>query len=59
MLGSDGKFWRFLLKKFKKIAVKTSIKNLYCLIQWISTTQPAITCSELTRETLEQGVKYV
>ena len=24
-----------------------------------STTQPAITCSKLTIETLEQGVKYV
>ena len=25
----------------------------------LSKTQPAITCSELTIETLEQGVKYV
>ena len=27
--------------------------------QWIVCTQPAITCSKLTIETLEQGVKYV
>ena len=29
----------------------------YC--QWSQITQPAITCSKLTIETLEQGVKYV
>ena len=29
------------------------------IIGKISLSQPAITCSKLTRETLEQGVKYV
>ena len=29
------------------------LKSLNCM------TQPAITCSKLTTETLEQGVKYV
>ena len=26
---------------------------------WMASTQPAITCSKLTIETLEEGVKYV
>ena len=26
---------------------------------WVEVTQPAFTCSKLTIETLEQGVKYV
>ena len=29
------------------------------MVKVLATTQPAITCSKLTIETLEQGVKYV
>ena len=34
---------------------------MWKLFAWLmnKTTQPAITCSKLTIETLEQGVKYV
>ena len=31
----------------------------FCRIAIMVSPQPAITCSKLTRETLEQGVKYV
>ena len=31
----------------------------FTAFQWSVTPQPAITCSKLTIETLEQGVKYV
>ena len=31
---------------------------IYIKYKWIGT-QPAITCSKLTKETLDQGVKYV
>ena len=36
--------------------LKQNWKGLFCVIE---RTQPAITCSKLTIETLEQGVKYV
>ena len=36
-----------------------SYKELYNYNVQIIATQPAITCSKLTIETLEQGVKYV
>ena len=29
------------------------------MLEFVPTAQPAITCSKLTIETLEQGVKYV
>ena len=34
-------------------------KNLFSRVSIFLTSQPAITCSKLTIETLEQGVKYV
>ena len=44
--------------------IKVASKLSYCLQytarndQWKSSTQPAITCSKLRIEALEQGVKY-
>ena len=35
------------------------VENSYNLKNKTNITQPAITCSKLTIETLEQGVKYV
>ena len=35
------------------------IPAIFCLKVTRKTSQPAITCSKLTIETLEQGVKYV
>ena len=35
------------------------ICSLFCGKPWESLTQAAFTCSKLTIETLEQGVKYV
>ena len=39
--------------------IKVSQHHLKMLGNPASTSQPAITCSKLTIETLEQGVKYV
>ena len=52
-------FWLYLEKYFKK-----SKKELYKYMvkvhnKSVVRTQPAITCSKLTLETLEQGVEYV
>ena len=52
----------FFLKSLEEGGLlKTPLYNIFC-ISWLvklSCTQPAITCSKLTIETLEQGVKYV
>ena len=42
--------------EIRKLVVVTSKKSLVITNE---TTQPAIACSKLTIETLEQGVKYV
>ena len=36
-----------------------ALSYLFYVIRVLSNSQPAITCSKLTIETLEQGVKYV
>ena len=36
-----------------------TIRRLSAFKKYFTTAQPAITCSKLTIETLEQGVKYV
>ena len=47
----------FFLKPYlPKVAFSLSLKAFENLIE---STQPAFTCSKLTTETLEQGVKYV
>ena len=49
-----------LLTRDKFVTVKhRNIQSLAIKIFKIEQTQPAITCSKLTIETLEQGVKYV
>ena len=35
------------------------VHDAQCFYLYLGLTQPAITCSKLTIETLEQGVKYV
>ena len=55
-------FWKEQLKILslswtRMDKVKSTIKELQEKNQQVP--QPAITCSKLTRETLEQGVKYV
>ena len=49
-----------LLTRDKFVTVRhRNIHSLAIKIFKIEQTQPAITCSKLTIETLEQGVKYV
>ena len=43
---------------FAKFFVTPVLQKTICTI-WQGISQPAITCSKLTIETLEQGVKYV
>ena len=44
----------------KKLFTYKSHWELEFEVFWIvRTSQPAITCSKLTKETLEQGVKYI
>ena len=45
------------LKKYLRFILK--IPNCGAFTVLLIQTQPAITCSKLTIETLEQGVKYV
>ena len=42
-------------QSLKKTRFVQKIKQIWC----VDPSQPAITCSKLTIETLEQGVKYV
>ena len=52
--------WLIATIKIALIAVISQItENEAVYEKLMSTTQPAITCSKLTIETLEQGVKYV
>ena len=47
-------------QKFRYLENETFFLQIKKFINYTSrTTQPAITCSKLTIETLEQGVKYV
>ena len=47
-----------ILSESKQSEKETKIiKNIHMITRFI--TQPAFTCSKLTIETLEQGVKYV
>ena len=43
---------------FSKIKVRSHKSNVTSNDFWLMLTQLAITCSKLTIETLEQGVKY-
>ena len=38
---------------------KLMVMIFFCIKWFTDATQPAITCSKLTVETLEEGVKYV
>ena len=71
VLDLDQKLWRFsvfLTSRFVHLSV-SALKSLllyFYIVElfWIfyvcgRCTQPAITCSKVTKETLEQGVKYV
>ena len=44
-------------KIFPNNAFETA--EFWCIVGLTTISQPAITCSKLTIETLEQGVKYV
>ena len=48
-------FDRLKRRYLKKTRFVQKIKQIWC----VDPSQPAITCSKLTIETLEQGVKYV
>ena len=64
-------FYKLLVKKHKIVLEKACFQRGFEFFKNISfikknvehqknkSTQPAITCSKLTIETLEQGVKYV
>ena len=47
------------VREMLRIFSKNTISNMHCQYIMGELTQPAITCSKLTIETLEQGVKYV
>ena len=54
--------WRKLKSEsFFLFAFLNTVMLIFCLIYLLNIphTQPAFTCSKLTIETLEQGVKYV
>ena len=45
--------------KCEKFSVYSAVKLTSCNQGFKKGTQPAFTCSKLTTETLEQGMKYV
>ena len=55
-------FWCFIIE-FEQVNVGRSMflrtLSIFILMGAKVTTQPVFTCSKLTVETLEQGVKYV
>ena len=51
--------WSKGYSRVKRFWVSQKLVILSFFIFWIIPSQPAFTCSELTIETLEQGVKYV
>ena len=53
------KFEETLLFKLKDITLLGTRYQYEWLSQWKMSKQPAFTCSKLTMETLQQGVKYV
>ena len=50
-------FWEF--SKFFIGSPQITFEQLHLVVVGIARAQPAFTCSMLTIETLEQGVKYV
>ena len=68
-LGLNEKLWNITFLKTLLRVWKTTWNNLYCLVgnccyfvpgkNSSRRSQPVITCSKLTIETLERGVKYV
>ena len=52
-------FGNFKVPLFAKLKKSTELRINEIKQLFINITQPAITCSKLTIETLEQGVKYV